>query len=205
MAKLIYVCSPYRGNISANVKAARKFCRQVYEQGDIPVAPHLYLTQFLDDDVAGEREYALRLGLRLIDHCAEVRVFGNTISEGMRGEIEYAEYTGKPVTYQPEGPQALKTRKPRKFTPPTYEEVAAYVARRGNRIDARQFFEYFETENEKGEKWMDSKGAPVRNWKQKVITWESHGGRNANHFMNYNQRRYSTEELQHIGVNLLED
>lgn len=204
--KLIYVCSPYRGNTTANIKAARQYCRQVYEQGYMPAAPHLYLPQFLNDDNPAEREAALKMGLRMIDKCAEVWAFGEKVSDGMQREIEYAEYTGKPVRYLP----GIKTRKSRGFTPPSYEEVSAYVAERGNRIDARQFYDYYETENAKGEKWVDSKGAPVRNWKQKVITWETKGGhvsskKSPSHFMNYNQRCYSAEELKHIGVNLLED
>ncbi len=205
--KLIYICSPYRGNTAANIKAAKQYCRSAYEQGHIPVAPHLYLPQFLDDENPTERDFALRIGLRLIDHCSEVWVHGDKISEGMHGEIEYAEATGKPVKYLP----GIKTRKssPRKFTPPTYEEVAAYIAERGNKIDARQFYEYFSTENESGETWVDSHGQPVRNWKQKVITWESKGGHaradRKSHFMNYNQRRYSAEELKSIGRNLLEE
>jgi predicted phage replisome organizer len=63
-------------------------------------------------------------------------------------------------------------RKPKEFIPPTLEEVEAYVKSRGNKIDAKQFFDYF---NE-GE-WIDSKGKEVRNWKQKVITWESNSSK----------------------------
>ena len=33
---------------------------------------------------------------------------------------------------------------------------------------AKPFFEYFDTG-----KWVDAKGQPVRNWKQKFLTWES--------------------------------
>ena len=66
------------------------------------------------------------------------------------------------------------TNKPRKkpskqpFIPPTLEEVQAYCESRGNKVDAKQFFDYFDAGN-----WIDSKGNPVKNWKQKVITWES--------------------------------
>lgn len=201
--RLIYVCSPYRGNTAANVKAAQKYCRQIFEQGDMPVAPHLYLPQFLNDDNPDERNCSLKMGLRLIDYCAEIWVYGDKISDGMKGEIEYAEYTGKPVKYFP----ADKTRcGKRKFTPPTLEEVEEYVGERGNKINAQQFYEYFSTPNDKGETWIDSKGNPVRNWKQKVITWETHGTREKkSYFMNYKQRHYTAKELSGMGNNLLED
>lgn len=53
------------------------------------------------------------------------------------------------------------------FTPPTYDEVKAYCIERKNNVDAKAFFDYFETGH-----WVDSQGKPVRNWKQKMITWE---------------------------------
>ena len=59
------------------------------------------------------------------------------------------------------------------FTPPSLEEVEAYCKERKNNVDARKFYDYF-TASE----WVDSKGNPVRNWKQKVITWEGFAGRN---------------------------
>ena len=58
--------------------------------------------------------------------------------------------------------------KPQKrFTKPTLEEIQAYCQERNNNVDAQKFFDYFSASN-----WIDSKGNPVRNWKQKIITWE---------------------------------
>lgn len=54
-----------------------------------------------------------------------------------------------------------------KFTPPTLEEVEVYCKERNSPVDPRQFWEYFNTGN-----WKDSKGNPVKNWKQKLLTWE---------------------------------
>ena len=56
------------------------------------------------------------------------------------------------------------------FTPPTLEEITAYCRERNNNVDPKQFFDYFQTGN-----WIDSEGKPVRNWKQKLITWEKKG------------------------------
>ena len=99
--KLIYICSPFRGDTAANTESAQRYCRDAYEKNCIPVAPHLYLPQFLDDDTPAERDLALRIGLRLIDYCSEVWVHGDIISDGMRGEIDYATTTGKKVVYLP--------------------------------------------------------------------------------------------------------
>ena len=57
----------------------------------------------------------------------------------------------------------------RAFVPPTLDEVKAYVAERCSPVDPVAFYDYFTAG-----KWKDSKGNPVRNWKQKLLTWESH-------------------------------
>ena len=44
---LVYICSPYSGNVTANVQAAREYCRIAVEKGYIPVAPHLLYPQFM--------------------------------------------------------------------------------------------------------------------------------------------------------------
>ena len=56
-----------------------------------------------------------------------------------------------------------------RFIPPTLEEVEQYVMERGSSVDPQKFFDYFEA----GE-WKDSKGSPVKNWKQKLLTWEKY-------------------------------
>ena len=55
----------------------------------------------------------------------------------------------------------------KKFTPPTLEEIRAYCLERKNNVDAKRFYDYFDASN-----WVDSEGKAVRNWKQKIITWE---------------------------------
>ncbi len=54
-----------------------------------------------------------------------------------------------------------------RFVPPTREEVAQYVRQRGSSVDPVKFWEYFDAGG-----WKDAKGNPVRNWKQKLLTWE---------------------------------
>lgn len=61
-----------------------------------------------------------------------------------------------------------KGKKPKAFTPPTLEEIQAYIKERGSNVDAKRFFDYYEQGG-----WKDSSGKPVRNWKQKMIAvWE---------------------------------
>ena len=60
-----------------------------------------------------------------------------------------------------------------RFTPPTLEEVKAYASESNLNVDADKFHRYFTTPDDSGRTWIDSKGNPVRNWKQKLITWSN--------------------------------
>ena len=84
---IVYICSPYAGDVKANVDAARRYCRFAVEQGYIPVAPHLLFPQFLNDENPKERQLGLFFGNALMSKCSEVWVFGDHISPGMEAEI----------------------------------------------------------------------------------------------------------------------
>ena len=84
-------------DVEANTARARRYCRYVTNQGGIPLAPHLYLPQFLDEKT--ERDLALFMDIALLSKCAELWVFGDAISDGMQKEIEYARRKRKPVRY----------------------------------------------------------------------------------------------------------
>lgn len=82
-----------------------------------------------------------------------------------------------PPTQEPKAAKPSKTAKKEagRFVPPTLEEVAAYAAARKSGVDPKRFYEYFSTPDAQGRTWRDSKGNPVRNWKQKFLTWEKYG------------------------------
>lgn len=90
MTRRIYICSPLSGNIPANMEKAKQHCAWAVKQGVIPMAPHIYFPQFMDDDVPAEREIGMTEGEKWLAACQEVWVFGDVISSGMAGELEYA-------------------------------------------------------------------------------------------------------------------
>lgn len=110
--KKIFVCSPYRptskteecrkDELMANINRAKTACRILTTLGFLPMAPHLYFTQFLKDEDAQERNTGMKLGMRWLEDADELWVFGNTISEGMAAEIEKAHELNKPVRNLPE-------------------------------------------------------------------------------------------------------
>lgn len=56
--KLIYICSPYRAENDAilqrNIDYAKELTRSALLQGGVPVTPHLYMTQCLDENIKEE-------------------------------------------------------------------------------------------------------------------------------------------------------
>ena len=96
---LVYICSPYSGDIETNTLAARRYSRFAADRGYIPIAPHLLFTQFLDDSLPAERELGLFFGNVLMSKCAEVWVFGTYISCGMEAEIDRARRRNYRIRY----------------------------------------------------------------------------------------------------------
>ena len=95
----VYVCSQYgtRGNKETNLEFAKLYCMAVIEEGKIPICPHLFYSQVLNDEIEEQRAAGLNIGLELLEGCSELRIFSQ-ISQGMKGEILKAEAMGIPVT-----------------------------------------------------------------------------------------------------------
>ena len=55
---------------------------------------------------------------------------------------------------------------------PTREEVHEYVKQRNSSVDPDRFFDFYTADDDPAKHWIDSKGHPVANWKQKLISWE---------------------------------
>lgn len=96
---IVYICSPYAGDVETNVQKARRYCRFAVDKGYIPIAPHLLFTQFLNDDNPKERQLGIFFGNVVMSKCSEVWVFGEHISNGMEAEIKRAKWKNYPLRY----------------------------------------------------------------------------------------------------------
>ena len=84
--KLVYICAPLRGDVEKNIEFARQKAREVFQAGDIPVCP-----QLITDLENPKRDQEMReMGLRLVESCQEVHVYGPEWTEGMWAEIRHA-------------------------------------------------------------------------------------------------------------------
>ena len=96
--KLVYICSPCRGDYEKNIKNAETYSREAIMRGYIPITPHIYFTRFMDDTNSNERSMAMDAGCQLLLMCSEVWVFGlDHPSEGMQAEIALAIRHGIPI------------------------------------------------------------------------------------------------------------
>lgn len=98
--KLVYIYSPCRGDMEKNITRAQGYCREVADLWPdvIPIAPHVYCTQFYDESVPEERAAGMEIGLALLNICDEIWVYGMANpSEGMAREIDFAKEHGIPI------------------------------------------------------------------------------------------------------------
>ena len=97
---IVYICSPYsHGCINTNIEKARKYSRFAVDKHYLPINPHIYFTQFMDDTISEVLETAVFMNFVLMSKCVELWVFGDTISAGMKAEIERAERKHMKIRY----------------------------------------------------------------------------------------------------------
>ena len=81
---VVYVCSPYSGDIERNTANARMYSRFAVAKNTIPFAPHLLLPQYISEE--HERGLAMFMNKVFLGKCDELWVFGKP-TNGMAGEI----------------------------------------------------------------------------------------------------------------------
>lgn len=92
---------------------------------------------------------------------------------------------------------------PKRFTPPTVDEVRAYCSERGNKVDGQTFVDFYSSKG-----WKVG-NQPMKDWQAAVRTWEKRegkqGGKPAKRTHNHLTRNYTDAEINAIGRDLLED
>jgi hypothetical protein len=100
MSKIVFVCSPLKGDMDKNIGIATDICRTLALDDILPIAPHLYFPKFLMEESAGERSIGIQYGLRLLRFCDEIWVFAfDGVTEGMKAEMEEAERLEKKIRF----------------------------------------------------------------------------------------------------------
>lgn len=98
MPRVVFLCSPYRGDVERNVAYARRAVRSCLSRGEVPIAPHLMYPGALDDSNEVERWLGIGAGGDLLLLCESLVAFvDHGITEGMAWEIARAEAAQIPV------------------------------------------------------------------------------------------------------------
>lgn len=90
--KVIYICHPLSGDLEGNIQKVKEICIKIMQEetGVFPIAPQIYMTQFMNDENEEDRNLALDYCMWLVSQCDEVWVYGDRISHGMGLEITEA-------------------------------------------------------------------------------------------------------------------
>jgi hypothetical protein len=94
-SRVIYVCHPYSDDPVGNVESIKRWCQWITMQGAVPLAPQLFIPQYVSEQ--HQRDVAMAHCLALIGHCDEMYVFypkndwyDFRCSPGQQAEIERA-------------------------------------------------------------------------------------------------------------------
>jgi len=108
--KLVYICAPLRGAVEKNIEFARQKAQEVFQAGEIPICPHLMFPPIARPDDPAQDQTAREMGLRLVETCQEVRVYG-AVTEGMQVEIDRAVQAGVAVKFEQNTPVRSQPRR----------------------------------------------------------------------------------------------
>lgn len=90
---LVFICSPYSGDVKANTENAKRYAKYAARSGNAVFVPHLMYPQFLDDTVKSDRELGIQSGIEFLRLCNEIWVFAKdevSCTAGMKRELEEA-------------------------------------------------------------------------------------------------------------------
>ena len=85
----VYIISRYSAKTwherRFNKEVTKYYCRRIAEAGKRPVAPHLFYTQFMDDDDPKARRLGRDFAIKDLDECDSflLVIIGGVISAGM--------------------------------------------------------------------------------------------------------------------------
>jgi hypothetical protein len=101
--RLVYLESPYAGNVELNLRYARAAAKDCLLRGEAPFVSHLLYTQdgILDDTIQLERRHGIEAGFCWAMKAEATVVYADMgISPGMAEGVMRATAAGRPVEYR---------------------------------------------------------------------------------------------------------
>jgi len=100
---LVFIESPFAGDVDTNIKFARACMRDSLNRGESPFAMHLLYTQeeILNDEIPEERNRGIEAGFAWGKHASKTVVYTNLgITAGMELGIQRAKEEGREIEYR---------------------------------------------------------------------------------------------------------
>jgi hypothetical protein len=99
--KRVFLISPLRGEYEQNLAFAKRCAIECLVRNENPFAPHLYFTQFLDDNDPKDRQLGMTAGREWMIACAAAVCYVDRgVSSGMRGDLHYALQLALPIEFR---------------------------------------------------------------------------------------------------------
>lgn len=100
--RIVYLCHPIGGDVEKNLESLRRIIRTIntYEAHTVPFCPYYADVVSLNDNDPVQRARGLKNDIEILSRPGmvdELRLYGTTISQGMKMEIETAHLMGIPV------------------------------------------------------------------------------------------------------------
>lgn len=97
--RIVYIAHPISGNVEKNLESLRGIIRSInaYEPHTVPFCPYYADVVSLNENDPAQRARGLRNDMAILGRPGmvdELRLYGHTISAGMRQEIEVAHIMG---------------------------------------------------------------------------------------------------------------
>ncbi|GEM_PF-6188196 len=91
--EIAYIIHPLKGDehftLEQNIERVRGICKNLYSKRLMPIAVHLYFTQFMDDTKKEDRELGLEFDLEILRRgfINKILACGHKVSTGMNLEL----------------------------------------------------------------------------------------------------------------------
>lgn len=100
--RIVYICHPIGGDVEKNLESIRRIIRNInaYERNTVPFCPYYSDVVSMNDNDPSQRARGLKNDMAILSRAGmvdELRLYGDTISQGMKMEIEQAHLMGIPV------------------------------------------------------------------------------------------------------------
>lgn len=168
-----YLAEITRTSISTVSKGINKLIKKEYLKYEYEYEP----------DSREIKERHLYIGIVKNDYTYSQNLLGGIVKNDKENNIN--------VNIKKDNTKVLSKEK--RFVPPSKSDISEYCRASGYDIDVDMFYAYYSEGN-----WHDSNGNPVKNWKQKVITWHKKSKKPSNKMPDFTlkkkERKLSAED-----------